>query len=177
LFVNGGSLGAATINEAIALVDDDLGEFAEGWQLLHVAGVSKVTEIEDANGPGAMQSVILEYCDRMDLAYAAADLSLCRGGASTAAELAASGTPGLIMPYPYHKDDHQRLNAAPLEDSGAAIICKDAADGAQNARMLRENLLPLLGDSDRLAKMRTASVSMARPDAAKDVADWMLRSS
>jgi UDP-N-acetylglucosamine--N-acetylmuramyl-(pentapeptide) pyrophosphoryl-undecaprenol N-acetylglucosamine transferase len=175
LFVNGGSLGAATINVAMALIDDDLGEFAEQWQLLHVAGMSKVTEIEDQDGPGAMRPIVLEYCDRMDLAYAAADLSLCRGGASTAAELAASGTPGLIMPYPYHKDDHQRLNAAPLEDSGAAIICKDAADGAQNATMLRETLLPLLGDSDRLAKMRTAAVSMARPDAAKDVADWMLQ--
>jgi UDP-N-acetylglucosamine--N-acetylmuramyl-(pentapeptide) pyrophosphoryl-undecaprenol N-acetylglucosamine transferase len=174
LLVNGGSQGAATINVAIAILDDDLGEFADSWQLLHVTGMSQVTEVADSDEGKTMPSVVLRYCDRMDLAYAAADLSLCRGGASTAAELAASGTPGVVMPYPYHSDDHQRLNAVPLEECGAAIICKDAADGAQNAAMLRENLIALLGDSTRLEKMRTASAAMAHPNAAKDVADWML---
>ncbi len=173
LLVNGGSQGAATINEAIAIIDDDLGEFGDSWQMLHVTGLSEITEIADLDDARTMPSVTLKYCDRMDLAYAAADLALCRGGASTAAELAASGTPSLIMPYPYHKDDHQCLNAVPLADCGAAIIRKDAADGVQNARMLRENLLELLGDSERLETMRTSAVSMARPDAATQVADWM----
>ncbi len=78
------------------------------------------------------------------------------------------------MPYPYHADEHQRLNAAPLEECGAAIICTDAAAGATNARMLREHLIVLMSDSDRLESMRTSAASMARPNAAKDVADWML---
>ena len=175
LFVNGGSLGAMTINEAVALLDDDLDEFADSWQMLHVTGMSQVTELAEAPDAKNIPTVILKYCDRMDLAYAAADLSLCRGGASTAAELAASGTPSVIMPYPYHKDDHQRLNAVPLEECGTAIICEDAADGAKNAAVLRENLISLLGDSGRLEKMTAASVSMAHPNAARDVADWMLR--
>jgi UDP-N-acetylglucosamine--N-acetylmuramyl-(pentapeptide) pyrophosphoryl-undecaprenol N-acetylglucosamine transferase len=173
LLVNGGSQGAATINEAIAMIDDDLGEFGDSWQMLHVTGLSEITEVSDLDDAKTMPSVTLKYCDRMDLAYAAADVALCRGGASTAAELAASGTPGVIMPYPYHKDDHQRLNAVPLADCGAAIICKDAADGVENARMLRENLIELLGDSERLETMRSSAVSMARPSAAAQVADWM----
>jgi UDP-N-acetylglucosamine--N-acetylmuramyl-(pentapeptide) pyrophosphoryl-undecaprenol N-acetylglucosamine transferase len=175
LLVNGGSQGAMTINVAVAMLADDLGEFADSWQLLHVTGLSHVTEVADPTPGESMPSTVLNYCDRMDLAYAAADLALCRGGASTAAELAASGTPAVIMPYPYHADEHQRLNAAPLEECGAAIICTDAADGPSNARMLRERLIAIINDSDRLESMRTAAASMARPHAAKDVADWMLQ--
>ena len=175
LLVNGGSQGAMTINVAVAMLADDLGELADSWQMLHVTGLSQVTEVADLAGGKAIPSVVLDYCDRMDLAYAAADLALCRGGASTTAELAASGTPAVIMPYPYHADEHQRLNAAPLEECGAAIICTDAVDGPANARMLREGLIALMSDSDRLEAMRTAAASMARPDAAKDVADWMLQ--
>ena len=177
LLVNGGSQGAASINEAIALLDDDLGQFADRWQLLHVTGLSNVTELNDDDHGRAMPSVILNYCDRMDLACAAADLSLCRGGASTTAELAASGTPSVIMPYPYHSDDHQRLNAVGLEECGAAIICKDAADGLENAHMLRQQLIGLLSDSERLETMRSSAVSMARPSAAEDVAAWMVAAS
>ncbi|MBL7220813.1 MAG: UDP-N-acetylglucosamine--N-acetylmuramyl-(pentapeptide) pyrophosphoryl-undecaprenol N-acetylglucosamine transferase [Phycisphaerae bacterium] len=176
LLVNGGSQGAATINEAVAMLDDDLGELADSWQMLHVTGLSQVTEVTDPTPGQAIPSTVLNYCDRMDLAYAVADLALCRGGASTAAELAASRTPAIIMPYPYHADEHQRLNAAPLEECGAAIICTDAAAGATNARMLREHLIVLMSDSDRLESMRTSAASMARPNAAKDVADWMLGS-
>ena len=176
LLVNGGSQGAATINQAVAMLADDLGEFADKWQLLHVTGLSHVIEVADDDDDKTIPSVVLNYCDRMDLAYAVADLTVCRGGASTAAELAASGTPSVIMPYPYHADEHQRLNAAPLEDCGAAIVCTDAADGPANARMLRERLIALLDDSDRLESMRTSAASMARPDAAKEVADWMLGS-
>lgn len=175
LLVNGGSQGAATINEAVAMLADDLGEFADRWQLLHVTGLSQITEVADSDNARTIPSVVLDYCDRMDLAYAAADVALCRGGASTAAELTASGTPSVIMPYPYHADDHQRLNAAPLEDCGAALICKDAADGPENAAMLRDQLIGLLGDSDRLESMRESAVSMARPEASGDVAEWMLR--
>ena len=174
LLVNGGSQGAATINEAVAMLDDDLGELADSWQLLHVTGLSQVTEVADPTPGESIPSTVLNYCDRMDLAYAVADMALCRGGASTAAELAASGTPAIIMPYPYHTDEHQRLNAAPLEECGAAIICKDAADGPTNTGMLREHLIGLMGDADRLESMRTSAASMARPHAAKDVADWML---
>ena len=175
LMVNGGSQGAATINVAVAMLADDLGEFADSWQMLHVTGLSQVTEVADPSGGKAMPSAVLKYCDRMDLAYAAADLVLCRGGASTAAELAASGTPSVIMPYPYHADEHQRLNAAPLADCGAAIVCTDAADGPKNAHMLRQRLIALLNDSERLGSMRTSASSMARPNAARDVADWMLQ--
>jgi len=175
LLINGGSQGAANINEAIAMLDDDLDRLADRWQMLHITGFSQVSEINDVDAPVTMPVVVLRYCDRMDLAYAAADLALCRCGASTAAELAAAGTPAVIMPYPYHADDHQRLNASPLESAGAAIVRTDAADATKNAEMLRGELLGLMRDPQRLDQMHQAAVAQARPNAAKEVAEWMLQ--
>jgi len=175
LLVNGGSQGAANINEAVAMLGDELDRFAGDWQMLHITGLSYVEEVNDSDGPGSIPTLLLKYCDRMDLAYAAADLALCRGGASTAAELTASGTPAVIMPYPYHADDHQRLNAGPLESAGAAIVCTDAADATANTKMLRDQLLGLMDDPQRLEQMHQAAISQAHPDAAKEIAAWMLQ--
>ena len=73
----------------------------------------------------------------MDLAYAAADLALGRAGAGTVAELAATGTPAILMPYPYHKDNHQRLNAEALAAAGGAIVCDDSREVSANVSQLR----------------------------------------
>jgi UDP-N-acetylglucosamine--N-acetylmuramyl-(pentapeptide) pyrophosphoryl-undecaprenol N-acetylglucosamine transferase len=115
----------------------------------------------------------MEYCHRMDLAYAAADLVIGRGGAGAVAELAATGTPAIILPYPYHADQQQRLNAGPLARAGGAIVCDDAVVPAANAAKLREVLLPLMRSPDRLDAMRKAALSVARPDAADTVARWL----
>ena len=109
----------------------------------------------------------------MDLAYAAADLSLCRAGAGTVAELAATLTPAVLMPYPYHKDQQQRLNAAGLAEAGAAVICEDAKDAQANAVRLREVLIPLMKDPSGLQRMRRGASRFAKPQAANDVAQWL----
>jgi len=171
LLINGGSLGAESINEAVALLSAELGELAETWQLLHVTGPAKAT---GGGGLGAVDVRVLEYCRRMDLAYAAADLSLSRAGASTVAELAATATPAVLMPYPYHADQHQRLNAGALAERGSAVICDDSRRAADNAAGLRRTLLPILREPDRLAEMNGAA-SRARPSsAAEAVARWLV---
>jgi UDP-N-acetylglucosamine--N-acetylmuramyl-(pentapeptide) pyrophosphoryl-undecaprenol N-acetylglucosamine transferase len=172
LVVNGGSLGAASINQAVALLAGELGELGETWQVLLITGRDKAGPALEARGGLCVR--VLDYCQRMDLAYAAADLSLGRAGAGTVAELSATATPAVLMPYPYHADQHQRLNAAELCQAGAAIIVDDAKTAETNAQRLRETLLPILRDPACLDKMRQAAKSIKGAHAAQRVARWLL---
>jgi UDP-N-acetylglucosamine--N-acetylmuramyl-(pentapeptide) pyrophosphoryl-undecaprenol N-acetylglucosamine transferase len=171
LVVLGGSLGAASINAAMALLSGDLAAVADAWQVLHVTGPAKGAEAEETGGGIEIRRV--EYCHRMDLAYAAADLALARAGAGTVAELSATATPAVLMPYPYHKDQHQRLNAAELVEAAAAVLCEDRKDPAANAEALRGVLLPILREQDQLSRMQDGATATARPDAARAVAEWL----
>ena len=108
----------------------------------------------------------------MDLAYAAADLAICRGGAVTIAELAATATPAIIMPYPYHADMQQLHNAAAIVEAGAAIICKDRIEAAGNAA-LAKILRGLMEDDEKLARMRKSGAKLAKTGAAREVAAWL----
>jgi len=190
LLVLGGSQGARSINQAVRalLQDGRLSDAADAWQVLHIVGpgqepVGEQSSIVNGQSPIAKASgssaggppvTRLEYCQRMDLAYAAADLAVCRGGAVTVAELAATGTPAVVLPYPYHADRQQRLNAGPLEKAGAAVILDDRIDPAANAAALAAVLPGLLADGDRLAQMATAARAQARLDAAREVARWLV---
>lgn len=167
LLVTGGSQGAQRINTAVAgaarvLVD-------AGVQVLHVAGASQAAEVgrevgaalgAEATGSPAGY-VLLSYTDRMDLAYAAADLALCRAGAMTCAELAAVGLPAVFVPLPIGNGE-QQLNAAPLVAAGAARTVDNAA---LDAGWIRSNLLPLVTDPARLTAMSRAGAALGRRDA------------
>ena len=176
LLVMSGSLGAANINQAVAALGADLDELAGQWQLMHVAGPGKTDqaiggggEAPHARGPlhgvwrPRIHRSILEFCDRMDLAYAAADLVLCRAGAATVGELAAVGKPAVLVPYPYHRDQHQRANAAEMVEAGAAEVVTDACDPAENAEALRRSLIAVMRDPQRLAKMAGAATGAGGP--------------
>lgn len=180
LLINGGSLGAASINEAAAVLDDQLEALADTWQVVHVTGRADVLDTADLGGSRKLSVRRLDYCRRMDLAYAAADLVLGRAGASTTAELAATGTPAVLMPYPYHKDQHQRMNAMSLAEAGpagaarpAVVVCQDARDAAANAEALRGILLPIMRDVEVLSAMQQTASALARTNAAAAVADWL----
>ncbi len=169
LLVYGGSLGATSINEAVAALAGELSALAGRWQLLWFCGPDKGKEADF----GDMHAVVSDYCHRMDLAYAVADCVLCRSGASTVAELAVTGKPSVLMPYPHHSDRQQWFNAAGLVEAGAAMTCEDTGKAEQNAENLRHTLLPLLRDLPGLASMAEATRVMARPDAGREVANWL----
>jgi UDP-N-acetylglucosamine--N-acetylmuramyl-(pentapeptide) pyrophosphoryl-undecaprenol N-acetylglucosamine transferase len=172
LLVNGGSQGAASINEAVIRLLGELGELSTTWQVLHVTGPSKASPDRARAGP--MHVRVLGYCHRMDLAYAAADLALSRAGAGTVAELTATGTPAVLMPYPFHADQHQKLNAEPLCESGAAVLCEDGKAAEVNAARLRETLVAILRQPQRLERMRQAAQGAKKADAAEKVARWLV---
>ncbi|MGW2862105.1 UDP-N-acetylglucosamine--N-acetylmuramyl-(pentapeptide) pyrophosphoryl-undecaprenol N-acetylglucosamine transferase [Streptomyces sp. NPDC001205] len=152
VLVNGGSLGAARLTAAAI-------GLAHRWRdrtdvhLLIKTGPARLgdTELQLAGLPGARA---VPYLDRMDLAYAAADLVVCRAGSATVAELAATGVPAVLVPYPHAPGDHQTHNARVLSDAGAGLLVPDAETTAFRLAGLIE---PLLADPARLAAMSCAA--------------------
>jgi UDP-N-acetylglucosamine--N-acetylmuramyl-(pentapeptide) pyrophosphoryl-undecaprenol N-acetylglucosamine transferase len=173
LLVMSGSLGAANINQAVARLSGDLDALAGAWQVLHVAGPGKVAEVQTVYAGAKITHAVLEFCDRMDMAYAAADLVLCRAGGASIGELAATGRPAVLLPYPYHRDQHQRLNAQAMASAGAAVVVTDAIDPAVNADALRGSLLAIMRDQGRLAEMQRSAGGMQATDAAGEIARWL----
>ncbi len=158
LLVTGGSQGAQRINRAAAGAAGQLA--AAGIEVLHVAGAAQEQAVRDEVGEVPTHHV-LGYCDRMDLAYAAADLVLCRSGAMTCAELAAVGLPAVYVPLPIGNGE-QALNAAPTVTAGGGVLVPDAE--LDPARVVAE-VVPLLGDPGRLAAMSTAAAGLGHRDA------------
>jgi UDP-N-acetylglucosamine--N-acetylmuramyl-(pentapeptide) pyrophosphoryl-undecaprenol N-acetylglucosamine transferase len=105
---------------------------------------------------------------------AAADLVIGRSGAVSVAEYAAAGVPSICMPYPYHKDMHQYLNAGKLVEAGAAIIVDDVPDEKDRREWLWEELEPLLKDEKQRREMKIACKAIARKDAAGKIAELLL---
>jgi UDP-N-acetylglucosamine--N-acetylmuramyl-(pentapeptide) pyrophosphoryl-undecaprenol N-acetylglucosamine transferase len=149
LLVFGGSLGALRVNTAIAGAWRDV--LGAGWQLLHVTG--ERSDLADPDVPGY---ALRRYVDRMDLAFAAADLVVSRSGAATVSEISALGQPAVYVPYAVgHRE--QRLNAASAVDAGAARLIPD---GGFTADRVRSDVVPLLGDAAALEEMRRAAASV-----------------
>ncbi|AWS42070.1 undecaprenyldiphospho-muramoylpentapeptide beta-N-acetylglucosaminyltransferase [Streptosporangium sp. 'caverna'] len=157
LLVTGGSQGARSLNQAALAAAPALRK--AGVQVLHVIGPKNTLEVEPP--PGDPQYVVLQYVDRMDLAYAAADFALCRSGAMTCAELTAVGLPAAYIPLP-HGNGEQRLNAMPIVQGGGGIMIDDAD---LTSEWIIQNLLPILSDPERVVIMSEAASRMGRKDA------------
>ena len=174
VLITGASQGARTVNEAMALVWPTLaGNHAE-WQVLHLSGAADEQRVRDAYAAKNAAARVLAFTHDMHLALAAADVVVSRAGASTLAELTALGKPSVLLPYPYHRDRHQHANAQVLVDEGAALMLEDRCDAAANRGPLLAALERLLSDDEYRERMRAAASRMARPDAAKKVAEWMV---
>jgi UDP-N-acetylglucosamine--N-acetylmuramyl-(pentapeptide) pyrophosphoryl-undecaprenol N-acetylglucosamine transferase len=146
LLVFGGSLGALRLNEAFADSWQDV--LAAGWQLLHITG-----ERSDLTSPDAEGYSLRRYVDRMDLAFALADLIVSRAGSATVSEISALGMPAVYVPYSVGNGE-QRLNAGSAVAAGAALLLDDETfDGD----VVRRQIVPLLGDRDRIARMTEAA--------------------
>lgn len=157
LFVFGGSQGARSLNTAVSEAAGKLA--AAGIQVLHAIGPKNtVTVVTPQSGP---RYAVVPYVDRMDLAYAAADLVLCRSGAMTCAELAAVGLPAVYVPLP-HGNGEQRLNAQPVVDAGGGFLVEDAN---LSAEWIVDNVVPVMTDIDRLRQISAAAAAFGHRDA------------
>jgi UDP-N-acetylglucosamine--N-acetylmuramyl-(pentapeptide) pyrophosphoryl-undecaprenol N-acetylglucosamine transferase len=168
LLVFGGSQGAASLNRAAVGAADAL--TAAGVQVLHARG-PKNTEVTVPPRPaGAAPYVVVDYLERMDLAYAAADLALCRAGAVTVAELAAVGLPAAFVPLPIGNGE-QRRNALPLVEAGGGLLVEDAE---LSAAWITDRLVPLLTDPEALAGYARSAAAAGAPHADERLADIVL---
>ena len=161
VLVFGGSLGARSINEAAVAA------FADApYRVLHVAGRRDFADL-DAPGP---HYELRDYMTPFGRALAAADMAVARAGGSIF-ELAQYGLPALLVPYPHATGDHQTANARWMERGGAAKVLSDAE---LTPERLRAEVDGIVLDPARLAAMAAASARLARPHAARDVAEAVL---
>ncbi len=162
LLVFGGSQGARTLNVALSSMVA-MRRLPAAWQVLHLSGDRDYAWMAANRKSDANENryLLLPYLNDMELAYAAADVAVTRAGASTIAELAVTGVPSILVPYPYASEDHQRKNAELFAHRGAAVII---ADANLNADTLYWSLIDIL-QPDKLASMKAAAHSLAQPRA------------
>ncbi|MFA6469406.1 MAG: undecaprenyldiphospho-muramoylpentapeptide beta-N-acetylglucosaminyltransferase [Bacteroidota bacterium] len=166
LFVFGGSLGASSINAAMPVLVNDA--IARDYQIIWQTGE---TDWQSAGHiPQHPNIKVLKYVDRMDFGYAAADLIICRSGATTLAELTRLGKPAILVPYPHAAANHQVLNAQTMVESGAASMIVDTE--------LKEKLLSVartvLFDDIVLKSMKEKSAALGNPDAGRKIAERIM---
>ncbi|MGH9195554.1 MAG: glycosyltransferase, partial [Acidimicrobiia bacterium] len=157
LLVTGGSQGAASINKAV-LGAYHLWRREEHLQILHLVGPRNIEEVESdlAAARGPDDRIVwraVGYTDRMDLALAAADLALCRGGSTTIFELAAAELPAICVPYPHSIDEDQRRNAEAVSSKGGLEV---VADGDLSSSLVTHKVESLIFDEASLEKMSKA---------------------
>ncbi|QGK70897.1 undecaprenyldiphospho-muramoylpentapeptide beta-N-acetylglucosaminyltransferase [Allosaccharopolyspora coralli] len=154
----GGSQGARTLNTAFSGAAEALGRAGVG--VLHAHGPKNTVAVQEVQG--APRYITVPYLERMDLAYAAADLVVCRSGAMTVAEVSAVGLPAVFVPLP-HGNGEQALNAQPVVSGGGARLVADADFTVQK---VVDEIVPLAVDSSSLQAMSRATVGSGHREAA-----------
>jgi UDP-N-acetylglucosamine--N-acetylmuramyl-(pentapeptide) pyrophosphoryl-undecaprenol N-acetylglucosamine transferase len=165
LLVVGGSLGAQALNDAVPAALALMPAPARP-QVLHQSGRGRREALEARYRELGVAATVVEFIDDMAGAYRQADLLVCRSGAMTIAEIAAIGVASVLVPYPHAVDDHQTGNARFLSGQGAAVLMPQS-------ELASDRLAAALGGFDRpgLAAMAARARALARPDAARRVAD------
>ena len=174
LLITGASSGSENINEAVCSLLEKLNSFADHWQIVHLAGRRNFGKVQQQYANAKISYKVLDYCDDMPNLLAAVDLVVGRSGAVSVAEYAAAGLPSICMPYPYHKDRHQYLNAGKLVEAGAAIIVDDVPDAKDRAEWLAEELEQLMKDDEKRREMKNNCATIANTDAALKIAEKLL---
>lgn len=170
LLVFGGSLGARALNTTLprALAAMPAQARPEIW---HQCGAKELDATRAAYAAAAIDARVEPFIDDMAQAYAWADLAVCRAGALTLAELCSAGLGAVLVPFPHAVDDHQTANARALVDVGAALL---EPQSQLQAKSLADVLAKVLADRPRLLAMAVAARTLARPDAAAQIAQHCL---
>ncbi len=164
LLVVGGSLGAAALNDVVPKALARIPEAARPI-VTHQSGDKHIVALRANYAAAGVAAELVPFIEDMAAAYADADVVICRAGATTVAELAATGVASLLVPFPFAVDDHQTTNARYLVDRGAAIL-------EQQSELTPDRLAEILGGltRDALRQMAERARAAARPDATEAVA-------
>ena len=166
VLIFGGSLGATSINQAVREMINEL--TSAGIQLIWQTGKSDTILVDEMETK--KNTWVGVFIDKMEYAFAAADVVICRAGATTLAELTRLGKAAILVPYPHAAADHQTFNARSLVDAGAAIMITD-----RNVKtMLKNELISLLSDDKKRQKMSEACRKLGKPNAGSEIAHRIL---
>jgi len=164
----GGSLGARTLNDSMA-ANKDLLEKNQNVQVLWQAGKLYIEEFLQSTSAQLDNVKILPFIDRMDLAYAMADIVICRAGALTISELCLVGKPAILIPSPNVSEDHQTMNAKALSTKDAGILIED-----KNAKKMLEQALHVLDNEQVMNNLKNNIQKLAKVNAATNIVSEIL---
>ncbi len=168
VLVLGGSQGAQSLNGRLPAV---FGRYGDGLEVLHQCGAAHLEATRAAYAASGVPARVEPFIEDMAAAYAWADLAVCRSGALTVAELCAAGVPAILVPFPHAVDDHQTRNAEAMVAVGAANL---VAEGDDFSGRLDRALAVLIDARGRVTAMAAAARTLARPAAARRIADICL---
>jgi len=171
VLVFGGSQGAHAINMAMVEAAARLAAAAPRLAVTHQTGERDLEMVRDGYRRAGLEARVEPFLFAMSREMRAADLVVCRAGATTVAELTASGRPSILVPLPTAADDHQRMNAQALVSEGAAVMIEQRE---LTGDRLAAEMLSLAGDRERRRRMGEAARHLARPDAARMIVEKVL---
>jgi UDP-N-acetylglucosamine--N-acetylmuramyl-(pentapeptide) pyrophosphoryl-undecaprenol N-acetylglucosamine transferase len=171
VLVFGGSQGAHAINVAMVEAAPRLAAAAPAVAITHQSGERDLEMVRDGYRRAGLEARVEPFLFAMDREMNAADLVVCRSGATTLAELTAAARPAILIPFPGATDDHQRRNAEALVNAGAAKMI-DQRD--LTGERLATELLALAANEVERRRMGKAASQLARPDAARVIVDRIL---
>jgi UDP-N-acetylglucosamine--N-acetylmuramyl-(pentapeptide) pyrophosphoryl-undecaprenol N-acetylglucosamine transferase len=168
LLVFGGSQGAAAINSAVIGALPQISAAVPNIRIVHQTGEHELAPTKAGYDQAQVAAEVSAFITDMPRAFAEADLIVCRSGASTVAEITAAGKPAIFIPFPRAADDHQTRNAQALEKAGAALLIPQSQ---LTSELLAQNIIGLLQDPTRLAKMSAAAKQLAHAGAGWEIAE------
>lgn len=176
LLVTGGSQGAGSLNEFVLAFMKAHGArlSAGGWQVLHQTGPGIDDRARAVYQECRLTATVRPFLTDMGSAWGAATLAVARCGANTVAEAWANHCPALFLPYPYHRDQHQKFNAQPLERCSGAVLCVDFVEPHRNLESVSPRLLELVENPGKVLAMRAALESLGPADGARRAAQLLL---
>ncbi len=186
LLITGASSGSENINQVVCSLLENLAGFADDWQIVHLTGRVHFENVRKRYIGVKIGHKVLDYFDDMPNLLSAADLVVGRSGAVSVAEYAAAGVPSICIPYPYHRDKHQYLNAGKLVKAGAAVIVDDLPASTRRLRRggprrkdttqrLWIVLEELMKNEEKRKKMADCCKAVANKRAASQIAEKLLK--
>jgi UDP-N-acetylglucosamine--N-acetylmuramyl-(pentapeptide) pyrophosphoryl-undecaprenol N-acetylglucosamine transferase len=170
LLVMGGSGGAQTLNEQVPRALYKAGAVLHGWNVVHQTGERDVTRTAELYRKLGIAATVAPFIDELPQLMRDSQLAICRAGGTTLAELAASGLPAVVLPFPAATDDHQRENAEVFAAAGACRMVDEREVEGRLDNQLAQLAIELAADHRQRVRMAQAMTALARPQATRRVA-------
>jgi UDP-N-acetylglucosamine--N-acetylmuramyl-(pentapeptide) pyrophosphoryl-undecaprenol N-acetylglucosamine transferase len=179
LLVLGGSGGARSLNENVPRALYKVRRQLADWYIVHQSGQADVESTKTLYRKFDLPATVVPFIDDMPAVLRTSDLAVCRAGGTTLAELSAAGVPSVLLPYPHAADDHQLANARAFSAGGGCVTIDEREISDRLDDRLADMLCFLLANEELRQRMSAAMYQLARPTAARDVAEliWSVVSS